>query len=100
MMWSMMPCSPAITFCSIVGHASFHTAEAIGPSTSDRSYLEALMVSVATGVLPRVYYTMKALPAALDRNRGVCVDRVLITSARPSGGRHLDTGDGSPCMPS
>src|SRR6185436_4954077 len=50
MMWSMMPCSPAMTFCSIVGHASVHTARAMGPSMSERSYFEALTVSVATGL--------------------------------------------------
>src|SRR5436305_15273951 len=33
----MMPCNPATTFCSIVGHARRHTAEPIGPSTMDRS---------------------------------------------------------------
>src|SRR6266545_6765321 len=47
MMWSMIPCRPAMTFWSIVGHASFHTAGTMGPSMSERSYLEALMVSVA-----------------------------------------------------
>src|SRR5512139_3533253 len=33
----MMPCRPAMTFCSMVGHASFQTAEASGPSTIERS---------------------------------------------------------------
>ena len=33
----MTPCSPAITFCSMVGHASFQTAGPMGPSMSDRS---------------------------------------------------------------
>jgi hypothetical protein len=28
-----------MTFCSIVGHASRHTAEPMGPSMIDRSYL-------------------------------------------------------------
>ena len=32
-----MPCIPAMTFCSIVGHASFQTAWPMGPSTMDRS---------------------------------------------------------------
>jgi hypothetical protein len=36
-----------MTFCSIVGQASFQTAETMGPSTSERSYLEVLGVSVA-----------------------------------------------------
>ena len=35
--WSTMPCSPPMMFCSIVGHASFQTAGAIGPSTIERS---------------------------------------------------------------
>jgi hypothetical protein len=39
-----------MTFWSIVGHASFQTAGTMGPSTSERSYLEALIVSVATNV--------------------------------------------------
>src|SRR5690606_5626616 len=33
----MMPCSPPMTFCSIVGHASRHTAGPSGPSTIARS---------------------------------------------------------------
>src|SRR5262245_55621968 len=33
----MMPCSPAMMFCSMVGHASFQTAGPIGPSTRERS---------------------------------------------------------------
>lgn len=33
----MMPCSPPITFCSIVGQAIFQTAGSSGPSTIDRS---------------------------------------------------------------
>src|SRR5262245_50150442 len=33
----MTPCSPAIAFCSIVGHAIFQTAGPMGPSTSERS---------------------------------------------------------------
>src|SRR5580700_4901632 len=32
-----MPCSPAMTFWSIVGHARRHTAGPIGPSTIERS---------------------------------------------------------------
>src|SRR6266540_7370135 len=37
MTWSMMPCSPAMMFCSIVGQASRQTAGPIGPSTMERS---------------------------------------------------------------
>src|SRR5688500_6283673 len=33
----MMPCRPAMTFCSIVGHARRQTAGRRGPSTIDRS---------------------------------------------------------------
>src|SRR4029453_3148900 len=33
----MMPCSPAMTFCSIVGHARRQTAERRGPSVIERS---------------------------------------------------------------
>src|SRR3970282_1148679 len=33
----MMPCSPAITFCSIVGQARRQTAGRMGPSTIERS---------------------------------------------------------------
>src|SRR5438128_5978511 len=33
----MIPCRPAMMFCSIVGQARAHTAAAIGPSTIDRS---------------------------------------------------------------
>src|SRR5258705_3561693 len=61
MMWSMIPCSPAMMFWSIVGHASFQTAGTMGPSMSERSYLEALIVSVVTGVRRRVYYTVAAV---------------------------------------
>jgi hypothetical protein len=32
-----MPCSPAMTFCSIVGQAIFQTAGPMGPSTRDLS---------------------------------------------------------------
>src|SRR6476620_4916255 len=32
-----MPCRPPIAFCRTVGQAIFHTADAIGPSTIDRS---------------------------------------------------------------
>ena len=35
--WSTTPWIPAITFCSIVGQASFQTAGAMGPSTIERS---------------------------------------------------------------
>ena len=35
--WSMMPCRPATTFCSMVGHARRHTAGPRGPSTRERS---------------------------------------------------------------
>src|SRR6184192_213432 len=34
-----MPCRPPTTLVSIVGHASFHTAGASGPSIIERSYL-------------------------------------------------------------
>src|SRR5438105_6677378 len=33
----MIPCRPAITFCSIVGHARRQTAGPMGPSTIERS---------------------------------------------------------------
>jgi hypothetical protein len=35
----MIPCRPAITFCSIVGHAIRQTAAMIGPSMIERSNL-------------------------------------------------------------
>ena len=35
--WSMIPCRPAMTFCSIVGHARRQTAGPMGPSTIERS---------------------------------------------------------------
>src|SRR5688500_4984229 len=63
----MMPCSPAITFCSIVGHASFQTAGPMGPSTIDRSNLWGL----AAGLVTRrgVYYGLARLrlrPASMQ----------------------------------
>ena len=33
----MMPCRPAMTFCSIVGQAIRQTAAPMGPSTIERS---------------------------------------------------------------
>jgi hypothetical protein len=46
-----MPCNPPIAFCRTVGHASFHTARAIGPSTIDRSKRRDCVVpGVATDV--------------------------------------------------
>jgi hypothetical protein len=36
-----------MTFCSIVGQASFHTAGTMGPSMSERSYREGIAVAVA-----------------------------------------------------
>jgi hypothetical protein len=50
----MMPCSPAMTFCSIVGHASFQTAWPIGPSTMDRSNF--LDVPPGSDTETKVYY--------------------------------------------
>src|SRR5262252_200599 len=51
--WSMMPCSPAMTFCSIVGHASRHTARVRGPSTRDRSNVRRAGAAV-WGILTRL----------------------------------------------
>jgi hypothetical protein len=46
-----------MTFCSIVGHASFQTAETMGPSISERSYRERSAVdAVAMRYVARVYY--------------------------------------------
>src|SRR5688572_33228075 len=50
----MIPCSPAMMFWSIVGHASFHTAGPMGPSTIDRSNVLCLVPSCATDC--EVYY--------------------------------------------
>src|SRR5262245_7463992 len=44
----MMPCSPAMTFCSIVGHASFQTAWPMGPSTMERSNFFCISPGSAT----------------------------------------------------
>jgi len=55
MAWSMMPCSPAMTFCSIVGHAIRQTAAPMGPSMIDRSYLLGLTAALDTN--GGVYYT-------------------------------------------
>src|SRR5215217_7152811 len=35
--WSMIPCKPPIMLVSMVGHASFHTADCSGPSMIERS---------------------------------------------------------------
>src|SRR5436190_3036495 len=51
MAWSMIPCSPAMTFCSIVGQAIFHTAAPIGPSIIVRSNLRCALGASATKVL-------------------------------------------------
>src|ERR1041385_2418755 len=45
MMWSMIPCSPATAFCSIVGQASIHTARPSGPSMMERSKVWELLDS-------------------------------------------------------
>src|SRR5437016_7336737 len=37
MTWSMIPCSPAMAFCSMVGQAIRQTARPSGPSTMERS---------------------------------------------------------------
>src|SRR5262245_8632221 len=37
MTWSMIPCSPATAFCSMVGQAIRQTARPSGPSTIERS---------------------------------------------------------------
>jgi hypothetical protein len=43
-----------MTFCSIVGHASFQTAGPMGPSTMDRSNF--LDVPPGSDTEPKVYY--------------------------------------------
>src|SRR5216110_1709487 len=48
----MIPCSPAIAFCSIVGHARRHTAGTIGPSTIERSNFWAGLAAVSLFVMP------------------------------------------------
>src|SRR2546423_11058502 len=49
-----MPWSPPIRFCSMVGHASIHTAWASGPSTMERSSgLVAALGIQAPGPGPR-----------------------------------------------
>src|SRR5256884_9701889 len=49
-----MPWSPPIRFCSMVGHASIHTAWASGPSTMERSSgLAAALGIEAPGPGPR-----------------------------------------------
>src|SRR5687767_7528969 len=50
----MMPCSPAMMFCSIVGHAIFQTAGPMGPSTIDRSNFLGLVPTCVTDC--EVYY--------------------------------------------
>jgi hypothetical protein len=47
-----------MTFCSIVGHAIRHTAEPMGPSTIDRSYL--LGFTPALDTKAGVYYRQKS----------------------------------------
>src|SRR5687768_18355624 len=54
----MIPCSPAMMFCSIVGHASFHTAGPMGPSTIDRSNFLCLVPTCATN--SAVYYAARS----------------------------------------
>jgi hypothetical protein len=51
-----------MTFCSIVGHAIRHTAERMGPSMIDRSYLLGFTPVFDTNA--GVYYTKK--PADLS----------------------------------
>src|SRR5215468_7296052 len=71
----MIPCRPAMTFCSIVGHASFQTADTMGPSISDRSYLDGFaMRSIA-----RVYYIVFSLLADLAQNGPVTCEGSMKT---------------------
>src|SRR5690348_7306165 len=78
----MMPCSPAMTFCSMVGHASFHTAGPMGPSTMDRSNLWGFAGGVDTN--ERVYRIretgLETLDVQLVRLLGAIHD-----DAEPSG---------------
>src|SRR5690242_8919969 len=48
---TMLPCSPAMTFCSIVGHAIIQTAAPMGPSTMARLNLRWGLGGSATKVL-------------------------------------------------
>src|SRR6185503_7374206 len=65
MAWSMMPCRPAMMFCSIVGQASRQTAGPIRPSTIERSNFLNLPPGSATE--KAVYY---AEPAVRLPSRG------------------------------
>src|SRR4051812_7685056 len=61
----MMPCRPAMTFCSIVGHASRHTAGPMGPSTIERSNRLALTRTSVTksAILREVTVLGRARPS-------------------------------------
>src|SRR5687768_15527495 len=64
----MMPCSPAITFCSIVGHARRHTAGRMGPSTMDRSNFQGDEgPDIGMGTRTGVYYGRLLLRACDNR---------------------------------
>src|SRR5688500_17561762 len=65
----MMPCRPAMMFCSIVGQASRQTAGPIGPSTMDRSNFLNLPPGSATEWA--VYYAEPAVRLRLRRPRGM-----------------------------
>src|SRR5438105_2226009 len=71
MMWSMIPCRPAMTFWSIVGHASFQTADTMGPSTSERSYLEGLITMKAV-LFVLVIVSLPASASADDGKDRLC----------------------------
>src|SRR6186713_2295189 len=60
----MMPCNPAMMFCSIVGQASRQTAGPIGPSTIDRSNVLDFTPGTATEM--PVYYAEPAVRLPLE----------------------------------
>src|SRR5262245_34823392 len=55
----MTPCSPATTFCSIVGQASFHTAGLIGPSMRERSNGEDFLAGAGADISETVILTVE-----------------------------------------
>src|SRR4051812_39499162 len=55
MTWSTIPWRPPIMFWITVGHASRHTARAMGPSTIDRSSLRA-----GCAIAARSYFSVAA----------------------------------------
>src|SRR5438045_1025841 len=62
-----MPWSPPIRFCTIVGHASIHTARAIGPSTMERSRSLGILDKLSRQVYLTYRLNMTATTRKSDR---------------------------------